>query len=126
MDLLTLAGALAVIERRENRDDRQHREKPGDHHFAARIEYGEGARVVLAESNGDVGQLGSVADYLAVAAPLTVGLFVLVMAPWWIRQLAVFGTLSPSQSASGSTGPGASGSRSKTATLFLRFFGSAT
>jgi chromosome segregation protein len=35
---------------------------------AARIEYGEGARVVLAESNGDVGQLGSVADYLEVSA----------------------------------------------------------
>jgi 4-amino-4-deoxy-L-arabinose transferase-like glycosyltransferase len=26
----------------------------------------------------------------------SVGLFLLVMAPWWIRQLAVFGTLSPS------------------------------
>ena len=33
---------------------------------AARAEYGDGARVVLAESNGDVGQLGSVADYLEV------------------------------------------------------------
>jgi chromosome segregation protein len=33
---------------------------------AARAEYGDGARVVLAESNGDVGQMGSVADYLEV------------------------------------------------------------
>jgi chromosome segregation protein len=33
---------------------------------AARAEYGDGARVVLAESNGDVGQIGSVADYLEV------------------------------------------------------------
>jgi len=30
------------------------------------------------------------------AAVACVGLFVLVMAPWWIRQLAVFGSLSPS------------------------------
>ena len=35
---------------------------------AARAEYGDGARLVLAESNGDVGQLGSVADYLEVAS----------------------------------------------------------
>ena len=34
------------------------------------------------------------------AAVACVGLFVLVMAPWWIRQLAVFGSISPS-SASG-------------------------
>jgi 4-amino-4-deoxy-L-arabinose transferase-like glycosyltransferase len=33
-------------------------------------------------------------SWSALAA--SVGLFVLVMAPWWIRQLAVFGTLSPS------------------------------
>ena len=33
---------------------------------AARVEYGDGARLVLAESNGDVGQMGSVADYLEV------------------------------------------------------------
>ena len=33
---------------------------------AARAEYGDGARLVLAESNGDVGQMGSVADYLEV------------------------------------------------------------
>jgi chromosome segregation protein len=33
---------------------------------AARAEYGDGARRVLAESNGDVGQMGSVADYLDV------------------------------------------------------------
>jgi chromosome segregation protein len=33
---------------------------------AARAEYGEGARIVLAESNGTVSQLGSVADYLDV------------------------------------------------------------
>jgi chromosome segregation protein len=33
---------------------------------AARAEYGDGARVVLAESNGQVGQMGSVADYLEV------------------------------------------------------------
>ncbi len=33
---------------------------------AARAEYGDGARLVLAESNGDVGQIGSVADYLEV------------------------------------------------------------
>jgi chromosome segregation protein len=33
---------------------------------AARAEYGDGARLVLAESNGDVGQMGSVADYLDV------------------------------------------------------------
>jgi chromosome segregation protein len=33
---------------------------------AARAEYGDGARLVLAESNGTVGQLGSVADYLEV------------------------------------------------------------
>jgi chromosome segregation protein len=33
---------------------------------AARAEYGDGARLVLAESNGEVGQLGSVADYLEV------------------------------------------------------------
>jgi len=33
---------------------------------AARAEYGDGARLVLAESNGSVGQLGSVADYLEV------------------------------------------------------------
>ena len=32
----------------------------------ARAEYGDGARLVLAESNGDVGQIGSVADYLEV------------------------------------------------------------
>jgi hypothetical protein len=31
-----------------------------------------------------------------VAAIACVGLFVLVMAPWWLRQLAVFGSLSPS------------------------------
>ena len=30
------------------------------------------------------------------AAIACVGLFVLVMAPWWLRQLAVFGSLSPS------------------------------
>ena len=35
---------------------------------AARADYGDGARLVLAESNGDVGQLGSVADYLEVDA----------------------------------------------------------
>jgi chromosome segregation protein len=34
---------------------------------AARAEYGDGARLVLAESNGDVGQIGSVADYLEVS-----------------------------------------------------------
>ncbi len=33
---------------------------------AARAEYGDGARLVLAESNGEVGQIGSVADYLEV------------------------------------------------------------
>ena len=33
---------------------------------AARAEYGDGARMVLAESNGTVGQMGSVADYLDV------------------------------------------------------------
>jgi chromosome segregation protein len=33
---------------------------------AARAEYGDAARRVLAESNGDVGQMGSVADYLDV------------------------------------------------------------
>jgi chromosome segregation protein len=33
---------------------------------AARAEYGDGARLVLAESNGDVRQMGSVADYLEV------------------------------------------------------------
>ena len=33
---------------------------------AARAEYGDGARVVLAESQEDVGQMGSVADYLEV------------------------------------------------------------
>ncbi len=33
---------------------------------AARAEYGDGARLVLAESNGNVGQMGSVADYLEV------------------------------------------------------------
>jgi chromosome segregation protein len=35
---------------------------------AARAEYGDGARIVLAESNGEVGQIGSVADYLEVRA----------------------------------------------------------
>jgi len=33
---------------------------------AARAEYGDAARLVLAESDGEVGQLGSVADYLEV------------------------------------------------------------
>jgi chromosome segregation protein len=33
---------------------------------AARAEYGDGARLVFAESNGEVGQIGSVADYLEV------------------------------------------------------------
>src|SRR5688500_9655958 len=33
---------------------------------AARAEYGDAARLVLAESNGDVRQMGSVADYLEV------------------------------------------------------------
>jgi chromosome segregation protein len=33
---------------------------------AARAEYGDGARLVLAESQGDVAQMGSVADYLEV------------------------------------------------------------
>jgi chromosome segregation protein len=33
---------------------------------AARAEYGDGARLVLAESNGEVGHLGSVADHLDV------------------------------------------------------------
>jgi len=33
---------------------------------AARAEYGDAARLVLAESNGDVGQMGSVADHLDV------------------------------------------------------------
>jgi chromosome segregation protein len=33
---------------------------------AARAEYGDAARLVLAESTGDVGQMGSVADYLEV------------------------------------------------------------
>ncbi len=33
---------------------------------AARADYGDGARRVLAESNGNVGQMGSVADYLDV------------------------------------------------------------
>jgi chromosome segregation protein len=34
---------------------------------AARAEYGDGARVVLAESQADVAQMGSVADYLEVS-----------------------------------------------------------
>jgi chromosome segregation protein len=33
---------------------------------AARAQYGDGARTILAESPGDVGQMGSVADYLEV------------------------------------------------------------
>ena len=33
---------------------------------AARAEYGDGARLILAESGDDVAQLGSVADYLEV------------------------------------------------------------
>ena len=40
---------------------------------AARVEYGDGARLVLAESNGDVGQMGSVADYLEVDGRLRAG-----------------------------------------------------
>src|SRR5688572_18572043 len=35
---------------------------------AARAEYGDAARLVLAESSGEVGQMGSVADYLEVDA----------------------------------------------------------
>jgi chromosome segregation protein len=48
-----LAGAIARLESLEELD-------------AARAEYGDGARLVLAESQGDVAQLGSVADYMDV------------------------------------------------------------
>jgi chromosome segregation protein len=48
-----LAGVIARLKSLEELD-------------AARAEYGDGARLVLAESQGDVAQLGSVADYLEV------------------------------------------------------------
>jgi chromosome segregation protein len=48
-----LAGVIARLKSLEEID-------------AARAEYGEGARIVLAESGGDVSQLGSVADHLDV------------------------------------------------------------
>jgi chromosome segregation protein len=48
-----LAGVIARLESLEELD-------------AARAEYGDGARLVLAESQGDVAQMGSVADYLDV------------------------------------------------------------
>ncbi len=48
-----LAGTVARLKSLEELD-------------AARAEYGDGARLVLAESRGDVDQLGSVADYLDV------------------------------------------------------------
>ena len=50
-----LAGVLARLKSLEELD-------------AARAEYGDGARTVLAEAPGDVAQLGSVADYLEVEA----------------------------------------------------------
>ena len=50
-----------------------------------------------APTDGHVGQAGRPRAPIPVAAAVAcVGLFVLVMAPWWIRQLAVFGSLSPS------------------------------
>jgi chromosome segregation protein len=69
-----LAGARAM------RDARTHELRSGENQVAslsarlrsleeldaARAEYGDGARLVLAESNGEVGQIGSVADYLEV------------------------------------------------------------
>ncbi len=43
------------------------------------------------------GSPGTTRPAIPLAAALAcVGLFVLVMAPWWLRQLAVFGSLSPS------------------------------
>ncbi len=69
-----LAGARA------DRDTRAQEFRTREHHLAAlfarlksleeldaaRAEYGDGARVVLAESGAEVGQAGSVADYLEV------------------------------------------------------------
>ncbi len=69
-----LAGA------RRGRDERAHEFRAREHDLAgivarlqsleeldaARAEYGDGARLVLAESRDDVGQMGSVADYLEV------------------------------------------------------------
>jgi chromosome segregation protein len=48
-----LAGLVARLESLEELD-------------AARAEYGDGARLILAESQGEVAQMGSVADYLEV------------------------------------------------------------
>ena len=48
-----LAGVVARLKSLEELD-------------AARAEYGDGARLILAESQGEVAQLGSVADYLEV------------------------------------------------------------
>ena len=48
-----LAGVTARLESLEELD-------------AARAEYGDGARLILAESQGEVAQMGSVADYLEV------------------------------------------------------------
>jgi chromosome segregation protein len=69
-----LAGA------RTNRDERAHDLRTSEHELAAllarlhsleeldaaRAQYGDGARTILAESPEDVGQMGSVADYLEV------------------------------------------------------------
>lgn len=52
-------------------------------------------RVAPSDSAVDAGS--RVRPAIPVAAAIAcVGLFVLVMAPWWLRQLAVFGSLSPS------------------------------
>jgi hypothetical protein len=50
-----------------------------------------GDRFLAWRSNG--GRLPSIPLWSAVAC---VGLFLLIMGPWWLRQLAVFGSISPS------------------------------
>ena len=83
MDLLRLERAARESElagARSTRESRTHEFRTAEQQIAAtaarlrsleeldaaRAEYGDGARLVLAESNGDVQQMGSVADYLEV------------------------------------------------------------
>ena len=71
-----LAGARTDREQRSQQLRAEERELAGvvarlkslEELEAARAEYGDAARLVLAESNGEVGQMGSVADYLDVEA----------------------------------------------------------
>ena len=63
-----MARAFGAIARARARRPRGARLKSLEELEAARAEYGDAARTVLAQANGKVGQRGAVADYLEVEA----------------------------------------------------------